>query len=132
MRADVKTLIIGKASLYSLERNRSLCRLKVSASVSDEYNVYNNLETAEARMLLPFKVGQFSVLQDDMASVSEISDIDLLPACVGVDEVRILLFCCTHASLSIVLQQIGCCYVEGKYREQLVESCLTHLSFDCG
>jgi hypothetical protein len=53
-------------------------------SLDAQYQVYNNLETAEARMLLPLKEGQFPVLHDDLAGGPE---THLLPTCVGVDEV---------------------------------------------
>jgi hypothetical protein len=56
-------------------------------SLEAQYNVYHNLETAEARMLLPLKVGQFPVLHDDVAAASETAASDNLPTCVGVDEV---------------------------------------------
>jgi hypothetical protein len=52
-----------------------------------QYQVYHNLETAEARMLLPLKVGQFPVLHNDVAAASETAATAALPTCVGVDEV---------------------------------------------
>jgi hypothetical protein len=57
-------------------------------ALQTQYNVYHNLETAEARMLLPLKVGQFPVLHDDVAAASETAASYDLPTCVGVDEVR--------------------------------------------
>jgi hypothetical protein len=56
-------------------------------SLEAQYQVYHNLETAEARLLLPRKVGYFPVLQRDVAASHESAEADLLPACVGVDEV---------------------------------------------
>jgi hypothetical protein len=55
-------------------------------SLETQYNVYHNLETAEARMLLPLKVGQFPALHD-VAAASDTVATDVLPTCVGVDEV---------------------------------------------
>jgi hypothetical protein len=49
--------------------------------------VYHNLETAEARVLLPRKVRHFPVLRSDVAASHESAEGELLPACVGVDEV---------------------------------------------
>jgi hypothetical protein len=63
-------------------------------SLEAQYNVYHNLEAAEARMLLPLKKGQFPVLDDDAAAGSESASTDLLPTCVGIDEVpHTLRFC---------------------------------------
>jgi hypothetical protein len=56
-------------------------------SLEAQYNIYLNLETAEARMLLPLKVEQFPVLQDDVSAAPETAASDDLPTCVGVDEV---------------------------------------------
>jgi hypothetical protein len=63
------------------------CRLALPTSLEAQYNVYHNLEMAEARMLLPFKVRQFPVLEDDVATASETAENELLPVCVGVDKV---------------------------------------------
>jgi hypothetical protein len=67
-------------------------------SLDAQYQVYNNLETAEARMLLPLKKGQFPVLHDDLAGGPE---ADLLPTCVGVDEVSSL--CLPYVWLAVEL-----------------------------
>jgi hypothetical protein len=56
-------------------------------SIEAQYQVYHDLETAEARMLLPLKVGQFPVLHDDVAAASETAATDDLPTCVGVEKV---------------------------------------------
>jgi hypothetical protein len=56
-------------------------------SIEAQYQVYHDLETAEARMLLPLKVGQFPVLHNDLSAVSETAATDDLPICVGVDQV---------------------------------------------
>jgi hypothetical protein len=63
------------------------CRVALPTSLEAHYNVYHNLETAEARMLMPFKVRQFPVLEDDVATASETAENELLPVCVGVDKV---------------------------------------------
>jgi hypothetical protein len=63
------------------------CRLTLPTSLEAQYQVYHNLETAAARLLLPLKVGHFPVLQRDVAATHESAEGDLLPTCVGVDEV---------------------------------------------
>jgi hypothetical protein len=64
-----------------------LCRLTLPTSLEARYQVYHNIETAEARLLLPLKVGRFPVLLRDVAASHESAEADLLPECVGVDEV---------------------------------------------
>jgi hypothetical protein len=64
-----------------------LRRLTLPTSLEAQYQVYHNLETAEARLLLPLKVGHFPVLRRDVAASHESAEADLLPACVGVGEV---------------------------------------------
>jgi hypothetical protein len=56
-------------------------------SLEAQYQVYHNLETAAARLLLPLKVGRFPVLRRDVVATHESAEAELLPACVGVDEV---------------------------------------------
>jgi hypothetical protein len=56
-------------------------------SLEAQYEVYHNLEDSEARMMLPLKVGQFPVLHNDVAAASETAAADVLPTCVGVDQV---------------------------------------------
>jgi hypothetical protein len=76
-------------------------------SLKAKYNVYHNLEGAEARMLLPLKVGQFPVLHDDVAAASETAATALLPTCVGVDEVpRSVRFCLLFQK--VILHPIEC------------------------
>lgn len=61
------------------------------------YSVYNDLEDSEGRMLLPSKVRDFPLLQSDTTVATATPDRDLLPECVGVDQVRQAL----HALLAI-------------------------------
>jgi hypothetical protein len=73
-------------------------------SIEAQYQVYHDLETAEARMLLPLKVGQFPVLHDDVAAASETAASADLPTCVGVDEVpRMSLQCVWHPGDLVLL-----------------------------
>jgi hypothetical protein len=66
-------------------------------SLEAQYQVYHNLETAEARLLLPLKMGHFPVLRRDVVATHESAEAELLPACVGVDEVpSIFLHCGRH------------------------------------
>jgi hypothetical protein len=79
-------------------------------SLDAQYQVYHDLETAEARMLLPLKVGQFPVLHDDVAVASETAAAELLPTCVGVDEVPLTSsHCFWHACQLILLRAAVCC-----------------------
>jgi hypothetical protein len=78
-------------------------------SLEAQYEVYHNLENSEARMLLPLKVGLFPVLHDDVAAASETTATDVLPTCVGVDQVpRTFLFCLLLAWRVIMLCPVLC------------------------
>ena len=75
--------------LLLMPRNLELwCRFTVPASLEAQYTIYHDLETSEARILLPSKVRQFPVLRADAAATSGTPNPELLPSCVGVDEVR--------------------------------------------
>jgi hypothetical protein len=76
-------------------------------SLKAKYNVYHNLEGAEARMLLPLKVGQFPVLHHDVAAASETAATALLPTCVGVDEVPSTVRFCLFLQ-KVILHPIVC------------------------
>jgi hypothetical protein len=83
-------------------------------SLEAQYQVYHNLETAEARMLLPLKVGQFPVLHDNVKAAPETAATEDLPTCVGVDEVPPafrFVFCVCQV---IVLRPIVCIIVAVK------------------
>lgn len=71
-----------------------LCRVVLPDSVNLEFSVYNDLETAEARMILPSKLREFPLLDLDAAAASATDQPELLPECVGVNEV-----CCSAYSL---------------------------------
>lgn len=49
-----------------------------------QHSVYNDLERAEARMLMPYKRGEFSVLGSDVIFSSEVEESVRLPGCAGV------------------------------------------------
>jgi hypothetical protein len=61
-------------------------------------------------MLLPRKVGQFPVFHDDVAAVSDTTAADVLPTCVGFDQVPYLfLFCLLLSWKVIMLRPVVCC-----------------------
>lgn len=63
------------------------CRLTLPGSIEALYEVYNDLDTAEARILLPKKVREFPQLDRDAAVASDTSEPQLLPECVGATAV---------------------------------------------
>lgn len=67
---------------------KHLSRISLTTSAEAQYSVYNDLESAEACILLPSKVRKFPVLQSDTATVSATPQLELLPECVGVNEVQ--------------------------------------------
>lgn len=67
-----------------------MCRFTLSTLVQAQYNVYNDLEEAESRILLPSKEKEFPVFEMDVAASASTPQADLLPECVGLDQVTVL------------------------------------------
>lgn len=65
-------------------------RFNLPASLEARFFVYDHLGLIKPRMLLPSKVRQFPVIETDASLASDTNQADLLPACVGVDEVSSL------------------------------------------
>jgi hypothetical protein len=79
-------------------------------SLEARYEVYHNLEDSEERMLLPLKRGQFPVLHNDVAAASETAAANVLPTCVGVDQVPRAFLCCLRLLWEdILLRPVVCC-----------------------
>lgn len=56
---------------------------------NSQYSIYNDLEAADARFMLPSKVYQFPELQSDVTTASGDPQAHMLPECVGVDQVTL-------------------------------------------
>lgn len=64
-----------------------LCRMTLITSMEAQYVVYNDLEAAETRILLPSKVHNVPVSQSAAAQGSSTLDYDSVSECVVLDEV---------------------------------------------
>lgn len=61
------------------------CRMTLSTSLEGQYDVYNDLQRAESRMLLASKVQKHAILQSDEVSHTPASDD--ISECLVLDEV---------------------------------------------
>eukprot|EP00892_Ulva_mutabilis_P002646 jgi/Ulvmu1/12382/UM009_0028.1 len=52
--------------------------------IDAQHQVYHNLESAAARILMPFKKDSYAALSADIASVDEFDAADAIPECVGI------------------------------------------------
>ena len=66
------------------------CRTRLPGNVEAQHSIYENLEDAYLRMLLPSKAGTFPVLHSDTNLTADVLDAPLLPDCVGLDQVQLL------------------------------------------
>lgn len=53
-------------------------------NIDAQHQVYQNLENAAARILMPYKSDAFAALSADLARVDEVESADSIPECVGV------------------------------------------------
>ena len=66
------------------------CRMRLPGNVEAQHSIYDNLEDAYLRMLLPSKAGTFPVLHSDTNFISDVLEALRLPDCVGLGQVQLL------------------------------------------